>query len=250
MKAKTKYLFVGLLMLNYACTNKNDELNSSKDQAGRVNIDSASEEKFLSPKPVFIDGIKAVKIGNQVWMLDNLNVDTFRNGDLIPHAETDKDWFNAGLEQKPAWSYYDNNDCYGQYGRLYNFFAVDDPRELAPKGWRIPTDEDWIRLKKNLKDNFGDKLKSEAGWFNDGSGTNESGFTGYPGGIRDVGGLFSQYGFYGYWWTSSSIILDRGYTYYLVHDYGDQVFRGMVTKRLGMSVRCIKDYENPDSPCN
>ncbi|NJD23145.1 MAG: peptidase S41 [Melioribacter sp.] len=85
------------------------------------------------------DTIKFVNVGNQVWMTENLNVSRFRNGDLIPEAKTDDEWEKAGQEEKPAWCYYDNNPENGKrYGKLYNWYAVNDPRGLAPKGWHIP----------------------------------------------------------------------------------------------------------------
>lgn len=84
---------------------------------------------------------KTVTIGNQVWMAENLNVDKFRNGDLILQAKTEEEWKKAGENKHPAWCYFDNdtaNDA--KYGKLYNWYAVNDPRGLAPAGWHIPTD--------------------------------------------------------------------------------------------------------------
>src|SRR5690349_7105350 len=83
----------------------------------------------------------SVKIGNQVWMLENLDVDHFRNGDEIPHASSVEAWVEAGKQGKPAWCYYDNKEENGtRYGKLYNWFAAADPRGLAPEGWRVATD--------------------------------------------------------------------------------------------------------------
>src|SRR5210317_1010044 len=94
---------------------------------------------------------KEISIGNQVWMLDNLNVDKFRNGDSIPQAKTDEEWENAGINGQPAWCYYDNNPDNGKrYGKLYNWHAVNDSRGLAPKGWHIPSAQEWIVLLDNL----------------------------------------------------------------------------------------------------
>jgi len=85
-----------------------------------------------------------VTIGNQVWMSQNLNVDKFRNGDPIPHAETREEWEKAGENRHPAWCYYDNDSANAdKYGKLYNWYAVNDPRGLAPEGWKIPSHEDW-----------------------------------------------------------------------------------------------------------
>ncbi len=108
-----------------------------------------------------------VKIGKQVWMIKNLDVDTFRNGDAIPEAKTDEEWVRAGEESKPAWCYYENDPKNGKkYGKLYNWYAVVDPRGLAPKGWHIPSDAEWSSLINYLGGNeiAGKKMKSKHGW--------------------------------------------------------------------------------------
>lgn len=90
------------------------------------------------------DNYSSITIGNQIWMLPNLNVSRFRNGDLIQEAIFDEDWKRLGEEGKPAWCHYDNDLNKGEvFGKLYNWYAVNDPRGLAPKGWHIPTDEEW-----------------------------------------------------------------------------------------------------------
>ena len=83
-------------------------------------------------KPV--SGI-GVKIGNQTWMKKNLDVSKFRNGDIVPEVRSQEEWSNAALENKPAWCYYNNDQANGvKYGKLYNWYAVNDPRGLAPEG--------------------------------------------------------------------------------------------------------------------
>ncbi len=92
-----------------------------------------------------------IKIAKQVWMTDNLDVVTFRNGDTIPEAKTQEDWERAGEEKKAAWCYYKNDPSYGPTrGKLYNCYAVIDERGLAPKGWHIATKADWEMLAKSL----------------------------------------------------------------------------------------------------
>ena len=89
---------------------------------------------------------KTKTIGQQEWIVQNLNTSTFRNGDEIYHAKTDKEWIKAGMEKKPAWCYYKNNPANGEkYGKLYNFYAINDKRGLAPEGYHIPTDQAVIR---------------------------------------------------------------------------------------------------------
>ena len=92
-----------------------------------------------------------VTIGTQVWTTKNLDVATFRNGDAIPEAKTNKEWEAAGENKQPAWCYYENNTANGtKYGKLYNWYAVVDSRGLAPTGYHIPTDDEWTVLSTYL----------------------------------------------------------------------------------------------------
>lgn len=150
---------------------------------------------------------KEVRIGDQIWMSKNLNVDKFRNGDPIPEAKTREDWQIAEENKQPVWSYYNNDPANGaKYGKLYNFFAVSDPRGLAPKGWKIPTVDDWKILIDTNDKGYLDaviKLKNTFGWDKK-NGSNESGFAAKPGGqILNDRALFSGIGEKGYWWTST-----------------------------------------------
>ena len=88
-----------------------------------------------------------IKIGTQTWCNKNLEVSKFRNSDAIPLAKTYAEWELAGQNGQPAWCYYENKAENGTtYGKLYNFYAVNDPRGLAPNGYHIPTDEEWTIL--------------------------------------------------------------------------------------------------------
>jgi uncharacterized protein (TIGR02145 family) len=112
---------------------------------------------------------KTVTIGTQVWMKENLNVSSFRNGDPIPEAKTAKEWQAAGEAKQPVWCYYDNDPKNGvKYGKLYNWYAVNDSRGLAPSGYHVPTDLEWTVLADFLggESVAGGKLKSANGWDN------------------------------------------------------------------------------------
>jgi len=116
-----------------------------------------------------IEPIKAkdVKIGTQTWTTKNLDVSKFRNGEAIPLAKTNADWQLAGQNQQPAWCYYENKGENGTtYGKLYNWFAVNDPRGLAPNGYHIPTDAECTILTDYLGGDSiaGVKMKSTSGW--------------------------------------------------------------------------------------
>ena len=185
---------------------------------------------------------KSIKIGTQTWMIENLNVDHFRNGDPIPHAITSEAWVEAGKEGKPAWCYYENKNENGdRFGKLYNWYAVTDPRGLAPEGWRIATDADWRLVTDYLggEDAAGTKMKKSSGWTGKGNGTNESGFSGLPAGSRNLFGEFAYGEQAGYWWTSTE--RDKQLAWYRVIDQSPYyVYRTNYSKANGLSVRCVK----------
>ena len=176
-----------------------------------------------------------VIIGAQVWMTKNLEVTTFRNGDPIPQAASNEAWELASKNKQPAWCY--NGE---HYGKLYNWYAVNDPRGLAPEGWHVPTDQEWTALEKALGKNPGKKMKSTWGWHNKGNGTNTSGFSGLPGGTRGYNGTFYFIGEYGEWWSASEDDTDSAFYRYLYYG-NDVVSRDYLNKEKGLSVRCVKD---------
>ena len=187
--------------------------------------------------------MKEVKIGEQIWMTKNLNVDKFRNGDPIPHAKTSEEWEEAAENGQPAWCYYDNDPANGKkYGRLYNWYAINDPRGLAPEGWKIPTDADWSQLTDFLGGHSaaGSKMKSSGGWDKNGNGTNDSGFSALPGGLRYSYGEFKYLGEYGYWLSSEEYTKNSAQARFLVYR-NNGIGRFYLTKGKGFSVRCIRD---------
>jgi uncharacterized protein (TIGR02145 family) len=189
------------------------------------------------------NAFKSVKIGKQVWMSENLNVDKFRNGDAIPQAKTVAEWTNARDNKKPAWCYYQNSSANGtKYGKLYNWYAVNDARGLAPKGWHIPSDAEWTQLSNFIggKGTEGKKMKSTSGWNKNGNGTNESGFSGLPAGLRSTDGSFYNLGDLGYWWSATENYSKFAWYRYLYNLY-DKVYRATLNKEDGLSVRCVKD---------
>lgn len=190
--------------------------------------------------------IESVKIGNQVWMTKNLNVSTFRNGDLIPEAKTGDEWITAAQDGKPAWCYWDNDPSNGKkYGKLYNWYAVIDKRCIAPIGWHVPSSKEWTQLIENIgkNDDPGLKLKSTNGWRPLRNGNNSSGFTGLPGGIRLDANSFANIERDGNWWDST----DDGSPNVMAHTLGFaegvSYYNGIYDRRLcGMSIRCVKNF--------
>ncbi len=185
---------------------------------------------------------QTVTIGTQVWMTRNLDVTTFRNGDPIPEAKTDEEWYKAQELKQPAWNNYDNDPKNGtKYGKLYNWYAVNDPRGLAPAGWHIASDEEWTILEHYLGPHGeGNKMKSTNGWDENGNGTNSSGFNGLPGGDRIYLGSFNGIGLAGYWWSSTEYNAENAWTRTLFYDTGT-LDRYFSLKEDGFSVRCVKD---------
>jgi len=175
-------------------------------------------------------------------MNKNLDVSTYRNGDPIPEVTDTAQWANLTTG---AWCYYNNDPANGPiYGKLYNWYAVNDPRGLAPLGWHIPTDAEWTILSNCLggESVAGGKMKSTIGWNSPNTGaTNSSGFAGLPGGYCGGDGKFYKVGLNGVWWSSSELDItyaSHRFLYYLnasVGIYDDGV------KSSGFSIRCIKN---------
>ena len=217
-----------------------------------------------------------VIVGTQEWLGKNLNVDHFANGDIIPEAKTDEEWVLAGQRMNPVWCYYNNDPTNGRtYGRLYNWYAVNDPRGLAPSGWHVPSDSEWAVLIRHLVGNstevnkplvsdsqthfttegVGTLLKSNNGW----NGNNNSGVACLPGGLRWASG-FNYLGQGGYWWSSSKITAEE-YALMIVYNSGlalydnydawaynmsfnfdfDEVHKENYPQSCGFSVRCLRD---------
>jgi len=199
------------------------------------------------PNVTDIDGnvYKSVVIGTQTWMSENLKVLHYRNGDIIPNIADSIEWNNLATG---AYCYYNNDPInYNVYGSLYNWYAVKDSRNIAPIGWHVPTNAEWLILTNYLggESLAGGKLK-ETGtshWISPNTGAdNSSGFTGLPGGYR-IGDVvtFGQIGEQGGWWSSSEgsniqdgLFLSIMTSFKFANSYGNP-------KRFGYSVRCVKD---------
>jgi uncharacterized protein (TIGR02145 family) len=219
-----------------------------------------------------------VTIGSQVWMKHNLDVDHYRNGDPIPEVKDPDEWANL---KTGAWCYYENDPANGKtYGKLYNWYAVNDPRGLAPEGWHVSSDEEWKEMEKFLggSDIAGSKLKA-TGTLDGGDGlwrsptdanvkkffkdmpslyesarkslyliktNNSSGFTALPGGVRVFLGNFIYLNYFGSWWTSTSTVdEDFGLKVNWYRELGfhfNSVTRDAIFKKeVGSSVRCVRD---------
>lgn len=204
------------------------------------------------------DSISFVKICNQLWMTKNLDVVTYRNGDTIPYVWGMSDeWKNC---KTGAWCYYSFNSLERTtYGKLYNWYAVNDPRGLAPAGWHIPSNAEWDTLVKCLDPNTnftctgcfqsniaGGAMKESgsAHWFTSqqvAQATNNSGFTALPGGyIQSWNGLGVWMGKYGYFWSSTQS--SNNSVFYRSLYWGNNfIEKNTAPMGMGFSVRCVKD---------
>ncbi len=205
---------------------------------------------------------KTIVIGTQEWMAENLNTSIYLNGDSIITNLSNLDWENAFNTEEGAWAYYNDdatNEC--PYGKLYNWFAVNDARGLCPQGWHVPTDSEWATLinyldpssdgGSNFLDTSGRAMKTvgtiETGdgyWYSYNNqsvvGTNSSGFSGLPGGHRHGFGGYDLLGRNGYFWSSTP--MDASYSYYrLLYNWLSMVYRHEYLKHYGFAVRCLRD---------
>jgi len=187
---------------------------------------------------------QTVTIGTQFWMTKNLDVSAFRNGDPIPQAKSNKEWQEAGENKQPVWCYYYNDPGNGaKYGRLFNWYAVNDSRGLAPKGWHVPSDEEWSKLIAHLGGDAvaGGKMKSTTEWGEPNEdASNSSGFSGLPGGIRNYDGSFDHIGEFGEWWSSAECNTNNAYHIDMRYIYGFAPWC-WDNKGNGYSVRCLRD---------
>ena len=240
-KAKTREL-EELKSKNKEANDVNDKLKKDLERAFK-DLDKANDViKKLKKEleTVTTNNLNTIKIGTQTWTTKNLDVTTYRNGEVIPQVQDATAWANL---RTGAWCYYENNTANGSsYGKLYNWYAVTDPRGLAPKGYHIPTDAEWKILTDYLggESVAGTKMKSSSGWKNNGNGNNTSGFAGLPGGYRDLNGFFSFIGANGGWWSLSEGSTDNAWYRNLGSGNGG-VYRDNHYKRAGFSVRCLRD---------
>jgi len=191
-----------------------------------------------------IDGnvYQTVRIGNQVWMAENLKVTRFNDGSAIPLVVEDNLW---GKTTIPRYCFYNNDITYKNiYGSLYNWYAVNT-NKLCPIGWHVPADKEFKTLEDYLiSGNVGGILK-EAGtthWLSPNtSAINSSGFTALPGGNRGIDGPFYNIGRLGHWWSSTEDEMGGfSWTHYLFHDV-DGYNRLHLNNTFGFSVRCLKN---------
>jgi len=212
---------------------------------GQISVNpAATESGSITVQDIDGNLYNTIKTGQQIWMDRNLETTRYSDGSPIPNISGDNEWkcLNTG-----AYCFFNNDPATyrNTYGALYNWYTVVDKRNLCPEGWRIPTDTDWKVLETYLggSKGSGGKLK-EAGfahWINPNTGgTNFSGFSALPGGIRYFSGPFPYLGGYGYWWSSTESLNNLAITLTLSNN-NENMNRNTSDKGNGYSVRCLKD---------
>jgi len=196
----------------------------------------------LNPCPNCIT--QDVIIGTQTWSKCNLDVTTYSNGDVIPEVTDPSAWTALTTG---AWCYYNNDSVTGTtYGKLYNWYAVTDPRGLAPTGYHIPSDTEWTTLVNYLGgvSVAGGAMKETGAchWLTPNDGTNSSGFSAFGGGIRTTS--FNLINNQGLWWSSTEFILTFAYYRYIAYN-STNITSTVINKANGLSVRLIKDAITP-----
>lgn len=225
-----------IFLVALSCSSNNDE------------TPVAVEDKIIKGTELIdISGnkYKTVIINGKQWMAQNLNVDKYRNGDPIPQVQNASQWIKLTTG---AYCYYENNTANGiVYGKLYNFYAVKDPRGLAPVGYHIPTETE----RDALINSFGGSLKAGAAlkgvgttyWNSPNTGaTNEGGFNALPGGYRiSINGDFKRLNMDAGFWTSTSIPSTLAVAMFLSHNNEGSSLGNIGNVKWGLSVRCLKD---------
>lgn len=197
-----------------------------------------------------IDGnvYETVVIGNQTWMVENLKVTRFNNGDYLTQITDRRGFRDATREDTPTiWKYYDNDENLGEiYGKLYNWWAANDSRGLCPVGWRTPTEDDVMEglLKQFDKRKAANALKEGTTDYWKTSSTdvnNSSGFNALPGGMcTRVPFLCMDMGDIGLWWIAKDFSRNVGWAFRLSHDL-EHVSWDYLRKNILISVRCVKE---------
>ena len=186
----------------------------------------------------------SIIIGPQEWMTENLRTTKYADGSSIPNVIEDSLWTGLTIG---AWCHYENDSSQYEaiYGKLYNWYAASDSRNVCPTGWHVPTAVDWRFLIDYLTLNGhnyteGRALKATSGWNSDRNGTDNYGWKALPGGNRRFSGSFVDAGSYGGWWTSSETFSGSGSYKYLRSSSASPYTDGN-SKKGGFSVRCLRD---------
>jgi uncharacterized protein (TIGR02145 family) len=259
MRARSLQVVLCLLVVSTGLVHaESTTVEMTNDEVPVSATEGVIEESGCPPTVTDIDGnvYRTVLIGDQCWIVENLKVVHYRNGDAILHAADSGAW--SGLAEGACCEYDNDSGNVETYGRLYNWHAVTDERGIAPEGWHVATDDEWKQLEvylgmsrseaeskgfREMAEDVGGKLKDTgtSQWISpNASATNESGFSAMPGGFRNYLGHFNNMGFNGYFWSSTAYDSLDAWSRYLYND-NSGISRYHSNMQNGLSVRCVRD---------
>ena len=248
------------------------QLNDLLDLLSAYGDCGAEESPWQCGDPLEYQGYdyETVQIGEQCWFAENLRSENYENGDAIPANLNVSAWGTTSSGAVAVYGEDVDSECQNyspdidpcdpaqsleEYGRLYNWYAVDDARGLCPSGWHVSTDGEWMTIEMALGlseaeandvgwrgTNQGTQMKTTTGWYNNGNGSNSTGFSGLPGSRRYYNGSFDSVGINGVWWTSSLSPNGESWGRYLGTDF-ESISRDDFNPKDGLSVRCVRDAE-------
>mgnify|MGYP000019298829 CR=1 FL=1 len=226
--------FLSLSLLLVSCEKKGCIDPDASNYSGYANKDDGSCLYYVFD--VNLNTYKYKAICNGVWTTQNLRVTKYKNGDQIPQVQDAAQWSTLTTG---AWCYYDNDPTKGV---LYNWYAVTDPRGLAPEGWHIPSDYEYTGIVTCFGTSYlAQKFNAQSGWITN-NGSNESGFTALPCGRRNDLGEFFEYGENAWWWTQSTTAGGLGRVFFIKDNSINPTIGNSGSKKFGFSVRVIRDY--------
>jgi len=245
---KKQNIFYSLILIGYIITNTSCKPDEPKTPDNPLNGKTTAvfnpDKTYGTVTDIDWNVYKTIVIGTQTWMAENLRVTRYQNGDIIPNIADTAQW--AHLESG-AFCNYNNTedlDTIATYGRLYNWYAAADSRNIAPKGWRVPTQNDWRTLTYFLGESLAGRLLKESGTLNwvspNHAADNTTGFSALPGGFRFpyLTVNFSDIGSGCYLWSSTQSNATSAYfTYFDTGAWGTTNLS--YNKQDGMSVRCV-----------
>lgn len=237
---KTSVLITAIVIVFSSCSKDDDNTSNATNGKSTAVFNSIVTYGTMTDQ----DGnvYKTVTIGTQIWIAENLRTTKYNDGSVIPNVTNNSGW--AGLTTG-AYCNYNNTskaDTIATYGRLYNWYAVNTGK-LAPKGWHVPTDEEWAQLTDYVGDDGGKLKETDTTHWNSPNpeATNQTGFTALPGGGRSsFAGEFSSIGDYGYWWSAIGFIPNGAYGMKIFWA-SSSICMGDYSAGMGCSVRCVRD---------
>jgi uncharacterized protein (TIGR02145 family) len=241
---KKSFLLFGFVTLIFLACERNEPQTPINPLNGKTTAIFNSAKKYGTVEDVDGNVYKTIVIGGQTWMAENLRTVHYRNGDVLPNSIDSTQWASLNTGAYCNYNNTTNLDTIATFGRLYNWYAVADSRNISPKGWRVPTIADWDILFSSLGgDSIASNKMKEVGithWEDPFHSDNSCGFTALPGGRRYLTKKFEDMGFFGVWWTSSEYNEITAGFFYLYY-FDSLIWKGINFKNNGYALRCIKE---------